>query len=143
MAGNGSRFGQCLVAGLPVVAQYLSRIAYGADDWAATLVSPATSRPIVTVDPDRHRVVWTSEGGAATHYHGARKEAISSKAMHCPVWNGTGFPALALPMGFDADGLPLSLQVIARPFRDVTALQVGHAYQQHTDWHLRRAPLHA
>lgn len=36
-----------------VVAEYLSRIAYGADGWAATLVSPATARPVVTVDPAR------------------------------------------------------------------------------------------
>ncbi|MFN0030334.1 MAG: amidase [Acidimicrobiales bacterium] len=82
-------------------------------------------------------------GYGATAYHGAPKAAISAKAMHCPVWNGTGFPALALPMGFDPDGLPLSLQIIARPFRDDVALQVGHAYQCRTDWHLRRAPLHA
>ncbi len=88
-------------------------------------------------------LVSPTMGYGATHHHGARKEAIASKAMHCPVWNGTGFPALALPMGFDSDELPLSLQIIARPFQDAVALQVGHAYQCHTDWHLRRAPLHA
>jgi aspartyl-tRNA(Asn)/glutamyl-tRNA(Gln) amidotransferase subunit A len=88
-------------------------------------------------------LVSPTMGYGATHYSGAPRETISARAMHCPVWNGTGFPALALPMGLDPDGLPLSLQVIARPFEDATALTVGHAYQQRTDWHVRRAPLHA
>lgn len=37
----------------PIVAQYLSRIEYGGDGWASMLVSPATARPVVTVDPAR------------------------------------------------------------------------------------------
>src|SRR5688572_10635242 len=82
-------------------------------------------------------------GYAATAFSGAAREAISARANHCPVWNGTGFPALALPMGFDPDGLPLSLQVIARPFDDVAALTVGDAYQRATDWHDQLPPHHA
>ena len=37
----------------PVVREYLKRIEYGTDGWAAKLVSPATERPIVVLDPDR------------------------------------------------------------------------------------------
>jgi uncharacterized protein (DUF433 family) len=37
----------------PVVREYLKRIEYGADGWAVRLVSPATPRPIVVVDPAR------------------------------------------------------------------------------------------
>lgn len=37
----------------PVVQEYLRRIEYGKDGWAAKLVSPATPRPIVVVDPAR------------------------------------------------------------------------------------------
>jgi uncharacterized protein (DUF433 family) len=37
----------------PVVAEYLSRIEYGADDWATRLASPVTRRQIVLVDPAR------------------------------------------------------------------------------------------
>lgn len=37
----------------PVVEEYLRRIEYGADGWATKLVSPATPRPIVVVDPGR------------------------------------------------------------------------------------------
>ena len=49
-----------------------------------------------------------------------------------------GVPALAVPCGFSAAGLPLSLQIIGRRFDDATVLRVGHAYEQATDWHRRR-----
>ena len=56
-------------------------------------------------------------------------------------FNMTGLPALALPCGFSASGLPLSLQLAGRPFDEVTVLRVGHAYEQATAWHRRRPPL--
>jgi aspartyl-tRNA(Asn)/glutamyl-tRNA(Gln) amidotransferase subunit A len=48
--------------------------------------------------------------------------------------------ALALPNGFTADGLPLSLQIVCRGYEEATALRAGGAYQQATDWHERRPP---
>ena len=47
--------------------------------------------------------------------------------------------ALALPCGFTAGGLPLSLQIVCRGHHEAMALRIGWAYQQATDWH-RRAP---
>ena len=52
--------------------------------------------------------------------------------------NLTGAPALTVPCGFGASGLPIGLQVVGRPFEDATVLRVGHAYEQATDWHRRR-----
>ena len=52
-------------------------------------------------------------------------------------WNLTGRPALAIPCGFSASGLPLSMQIAGKPFDEATVLRVGDAYQQLTDWHLR------
>jgi aspartyl-tRNA(Asn)/glutamyl-tRNA(Gln) amidotransferase subunit A len=51
--------------------------------------------------------------------------------------------ALAVPNGFDAAGLPISLQVICREFDETTALRIGWAYQQATEWHERRPPMSA
>lgn len=48
---------------------------------------------------------------------------------------------LSLPSGFDAKGLPCSIQVICRGGDEHTALQIGMAYQTATDWHTRMAPL--
>jgi aspartyl-tRNA(Asn)/glutamyl-tRNA(Gln) amidotransferase subunit A len=49
--------------------------------------------------------------------------------------------ALALPSGFTATGLPLSLQIVCRGYDEAMALRIGHAYQQATDWHSRLPPI--
>jgi aspartyl-tRNA(Asn)/glutamyl-tRNA(Gln) amidotransferase subunit A len=54
-----------------------------------------------------------------------------------------GVPAVAVPCGFDPAGLPLSVQIVGRPFEDVTVLRAAHAYEQATEWHRRRPPLEA
>jgi aspartyl-tRNA(Asn)/glutamyl-tRNA(Gln) amidotransferase subunit A len=49
--------------------------------------------------------------------------------------------ALAVPNGFTAGGLPLSLQIVCCGYDEETALRIGWAYQQMTDWHDRRPPI--
>jgi aspartyl-tRNA(Asn)/glutamyl-tRNA(Gln) amidotransferase subunit A len=51
--------------------------------------------------------------------------------------NVIGAPALAMPCGFDAAGLPLSVQVIGRPFAEDLILRVGAALEDATDFHRR------
>jgi aspartyl-tRNA(Asn)/glutamyl-tRNA(Gln) amidotransferase subunit A len=51
--------------------------------------------------------------------------------------NIAGVPAITVPGGF-ADGLPIGLQVIGKPFAEETILKVAHAYQQVTDWHKQK-----
>lgn len=50
-------------------------------------------------------------------------------------------PAISIPGGFTSDGLPIGLQLGARPFAEAALLQAAHAYEQATSWHQRRAPL--
>jgi aspartyl-tRNA(Asn)/glutamyl-tRNA(Gln) amidotransferase subunit A len=47
-------------------------------------------------------------------------------------------PGLVAPVGFSSEGLPLGMQLIGRPFEEGVLLRAAHAYQQETDWHLRR-----
>jgi Asp-tRNA(Asn)/Glu-tRNA(Gln) amidotransferase A subunit family amidase len=56
-------------------------------------------------------------------------------------FNLTGQPALAVPCGFSATGLPIGAQLVAAHFDEPALLRLGHAYQRATDWHLRRAAL--
>jgi aspartyl-tRNA(Asn)/glutamyl-tRNA(Gln) amidotransferase subunit A len=51
-----------------------------------------------------------------------------------------GTPAIALPCGFTRAGLPLSLQLLGRPFDEATLLRAARAYEQETDWSGRRPP---
>ena len=48
-----------------------------------------------------------------------------------------GLPALSIPCGFDAAGLPVGLQLMGRHFSEGALLGAAHRYQQATDWHLR------
>lgn len=48
---------------------------------------------------------------------------------------------LAVPTGFTAGGLPTSLQIVCRGYDEATALRIGWAYQNTTDWHMRMPPM--
>jgi aspartyl-tRNA(Asn)/glutamyl-tRNA(Gln) amidotransferase subunit A len=56
-------------------------------------------------------------------------------------WDITGNPVIAMPAGFTAGGLPLSVQIAGRPFDEAGVLNAAEAYQQQTDWHLAVPPL--
>jgi len=72
-------------------------------------------------------------------------ELSPSKRLHVVSytghWNLTGLPAVAIPVGFSASGLPLSMQIIGKPFAEGSVLKVADAYQRLTDWHLRVPPV--
>ena len=51
--------------------------------------------------------------------------------------------ALAVPNGFTAGGLPLSLQIVCPGYDEAMALRIGWAYQTATDWHERLPPMAA
>ncbi len=50
-------------------------------------------------------------------------------------FNYNGMPTLSLPCGFTRDHLPLSLQLVGKHLSEPLLCQVGHAYQQTTNWH--------
>jgi aspartyl-tRNA(Asn)/glutamyl-tRNA(Gln) amidotransferase subunit A len=52
------------------------------------------------------------------------------------AFNSTGLPVLALPAGFTATGMPLSVQVIGHPLAEATLLAIGDALQRATTYHL-------
>ncbi len=55
-------------------------------------------------------------------------------------FNFAGNPTITLPCGIDADGLPLSLQLVGPPVSEALLCRAGHAFQSRTDWHTRRPP---
>jgi aspartyl-tRNA(Asn)/glutamyl-tRNA(Gln) amidotransferase subunit A len=61
---------------------------------------------------------------------------------HSP-FNDCGFPGMAVPAGFSTSppGLPLSIQIVGKPFAEEMVYAAGYAYEQQMQWHLRRPSL--
>jgi len=55
--------------------------------------------------------------------------------------NLAGVPGLAFPVGFDAHGLPIGMQLMGPHFREDVLFRLAHAYQQVTDYHLQKPVL--
>ena len=51
--------------------------------------------------------------------------------------NLAGICGLSVPCGFDRAGLPIGMQILGAPYTEERVLQLGHAWQKATDWHLK------
>jgi amidase len=60
---------------------------------------------------------------------------------HTWPYDAAGVPTVTLPCGVTEDGRPVALQLVGRHESEAVLLRIAHAYQQVTDWHLRRPPL--
>ncbi|MEC7120222.1 MAG: Asp-tRNA(Asn)/Glu-tRNA(Gln) amidotransferase subunit GatA [Pseudomonadota bacterium] len=74
---------------------------------------------------------------------GAKQDPVSMYLgdIYTIAVNLAGLPAISTPCGFDADHLPIGLQLIGNYWREAQLLAIAHQYQQHTDWHTQRVPL--
>jgi aspartyl-tRNA(Asn)/glutamyl-tRNA(Gln) amidotransferase subunit A len=99
-------------------------------DAVDVVIGPAVSMPAVAAG--KAEVAWPDGVVEALNPVYVRLSAPA---------NVTGLPSIAAPCGFTADGLPIGLQVIARPFAEATAIRVADAYERMTDWSARRPSL--
>jgi aspartyl-tRNA(Asn)/glutamyl-tRNA(Gln) amidotransferase subunit A len=53
-------------------------------------------------------------------------------------FNLTGLPTLSVPCGFSPNNLPIALQLVGKPFDEITVLRAGYTYQQKMRWFERR-----
>jgi aspartyl-tRNA(Asn)/glutamyl-tRNA(Gln) amidotransferase subunit A len=53
-------------------------------------------------------------------------------------FNITGLPALSVCTGYGDGGLPISMQIVGKPFAEATVFRAGHAYETATDWRNKR-----
>lgn len=95
-------------------------------DLLAGPAEPITAPPIMAAEVDiAGQIVGTT--AALTQY--------------TRPYNISGSPAISLPCGFSAGGMPIGLQLAGKPFAETTVLQAAYAYEQATDWHTRRPPI--
>jgi len=66
---------------------------------------------------------------------------IALLTQYTRPFNLSGFPAITVPCGFSKEGLPIGLQLAGRPFAEESLLRAAYAYEQSTEWHLRRPPV--
>ena len=73
----------------------------------------------------------------SVEFEGREVKLLPAMVSATSPFNLTGQPALTIPCGFSASGLPLALQIIGMPFEEVTILRIGHAFESTTSWHMR------
>jgi aspartyl-tRNA(Asn)/glutamyl-tRNA(Gln) amidotransferase subunit A len=86
-------------------------------------------------------LVTATAGGPAPRLDAWRTIEFWRRPSLTTPFNVTGGPALAQCIGFSSGGLPLSMQVVGRPFAETTVFRVAHAYEQATEWRARRPRL--
>ncbi len=67
--------------------------------------------------------------------NGEEEDMLSAIMQFTGVPSLTGLPSLAVPCGFDPDGLPVGMQIIGRPFDEATLFRAGAAFQSVTGFH--------
>jgi amidase len=81
-------------------------------------------------------------GLAALAYPTLRRKAATigqpQMGSNCQLSATTDLPAMAMPAGFTADGVPVGLELLGGPFTESALLKIGYAYEQSTK--LRRTP---
>jgi aspartyl-tRNA(Asn)/glutamyl-tRNA(Gln) amidotransferase subunit A len=75
--------------------------------------------------------------------HGAKSDplAMYMNDVYTIPASMTGLPAVSVPCGFNAAGLPIGLQLIGRALDEPTLLRAAHAYEQATPWRQRHPVL--
>ena len=71
----------------------------------------------------------------------AEEDARTAATRFTRCFNASGHPALSVCCGFDADSLPVGLQIVGRMWDEASVLHAGYAYEQATEWHTRRPPV--
>jgi amidase len=87
--------------------------------------------------PVMPNAVWTVEGLASA---GRAPDMVASRLRYTAPFDLSGQPTLTLPGGMTAAGVPVGFQIIGGAFSEAAILAAGHAFQQTTDWHLKRPP---
>jgi len=124
--------------GLKLSAEDVHRASVGRSDWYRAVARFMAHYDFLLVPsaqlfPFPAEEIWPKEiaGRAMDSYHRWRETAI--------VVTMTGCPSLNVPVGFDARGLPMGMQIVGPIGSDFRLMQLAHAYDKATGW-TKQAP---
>lgn len=66
---------------------------------------------------------------------------VAQQVPYFPIWNLTGQPAAAVPWDLDGHGLPIAVQLVARPYDEATLLSLSAQIEAARPWAHRRPPV--
>ncbi|HWL79479.1 MAG TPA: amidase [Roseomonas sp.] len=128
-------------------ALFLARVALGATLSAADYIQAQRlrrelSEAVNRVALQRHDLLLTAMAlGPAPRFDEYPPDRAGPMNIQSIPFNVTGNPALSMPVGFSEDGLPLSAQLVARPFEEALLLRAGRAVEKITEgWGVARTP---
>jgi amidase len=75
---------------------------------------------------------------AQVEAYGAEDDLLLQMIRYTAPFDVTGNPTIVLPAGFSASGAPISVQLVSKHLAEELLCAAGHAFQQVTDFHLRR-----
>lgn len=83
-------------------------------------------------------VITAGAPGEAARMDAIPKWDLFDKPNFTMLFNVSGYPAMSVCSGFGPGGLPVSAQIVGKPFQDAMVLRVGNAFEKATDWRARR-----
>jgi aspartyl-tRNA(Asn)/glutamyl-tRNA(Gln) amidotransferase subunit A len=86
-------------------------------------------------------IVSAAAQGEAPRIVDVTKWANMEKPSFTMPFNVTGFPAISVCTGFGEGGLPISMQLVGKPFTEPTVFRAAHAYESAMPWRGRRPAL--
>jgi aspartyl-tRNA(Asn)/glutamyl-tRNA(Gln) amidotransferase subunit A len=119
------------------------RLAFGALIRAGDLVQAIRRRRVLCEElrdamADLDILITASAPAEAPKINEVPKWGMFEKPSFTMPFNLTGLPALSVCSGYGAGGLPVSIQIIGKPFAEATVFRAGHAYELATDWRTKR-----
>ena len=119
------------------------RLAFGALLSATDYLQAVRRRRILCLEmqaamADLDVLITASAPSEAPKIAEVPKWAMLEKPNFTMPFNLTGLPALSLCTGYGIGGLPVSMQIIGKPFAEATVFRAGHAYESATDWRAKR-----